>query len=1494
LETSEDAAAKTKKPVDIDPDAPTGPAGESQGEIGLDKSATRTRLAAIEESPDLGRLFRFFIDFRLSESAVLPHLAGRPKCSDGGVLALVRISTDSLTGDLGSNELSRWTLVKFRLDADDKKILSFLPATREELILAHSESCGPDQARSLLHQMDGIYLLGGSAVGVDPTPQAGLAEMAFPAYELVSADLRSAAREIDSRADRLLSAAALGGENPPSSQRQKSGLRSGGLSVVSFSAAPRISRMIGTSQAALGRACDDTFLDAEDLSMGRLPMFGFRVRAAQSEGFSYQWYIQTRKKVTFLKRTIDRRQVDVDRLVAQLYPGDDTPDGPRRLAQASTDRTAPRIFNLAEENNTPILVAAVDAAEVTYLGDPMGVETGLETVSQTLHDQSNELLIDREISLFSVGDGIADDAGVLPLRFGMPVLGGFAAVYLGGGVLTPGEAADRFAEIPEATVPRRVGPTLPQGRRYLRSEPVAAPQVLIPKSEADAEVAAYRKPGGPDFNPQTTGQVVLRTKVDANGKGDTLAPTSLTRVILPPICNLEMAEKHGVFDHVRPKCFPGPSGQYPVDPVERIPLFPAVYHRPGLALRPRDGLRKIHIDSGFGGYPLLRYDLGSTADRTAIIAANFDDGKDWLDRARNWARAVESDPAKLRILPASPAGDAVFAPITAKTVEQGRTIPFYPDPMAARLVIRFRTDQDSLSRDSVARIDLPLVDPRDWPEVTPIALVIGSSRSDRSVIDYTDERIVISGMSCRKVTLNLKTGLSGTVDLWAVPSEAQLSQWSELVDTAASLDCFPGIEGSLVPSLCGCGILGMDAPDQKRLDGVAARLHQELMIHPLPEMSEARSINVVHAASRPTMEATISLNGPGLVLRRTMIGAISEELGAPLLAVRPSELPAAWSSEPRGFNASEADLGGFVSVDLASTSTLEITARAVAPFGDGFDDPSRSRSQEERATGSVAPVFDPKFGTKRRARDIDIYGFSVSPQGAVKLRTSEELWARISNLPSSLVGLSPDKPAWLALHALFGGRSGEIVADIHPLFADARARTVELKFTAIARHSSAFVKRPRIQSGGRVLDDPLPSVESSRTPKEFLTSIWLPASARPSIPVASAQAHPLIAEEVFLDGKEKKITKRRLCEVRLWLERPWFSSGEGEKLGIVLWPRLSRIPSRNILRGLLRTQTLYERPSLDISPASPGEDDYMSLSRFEDRFMTGASRFVTRWGSDATEAFPEKGWRDWVVPYEIFRDFSIDKSRGTIASLRDDAVFVAKASMPIPRTDTQVDTLSAQGEPQRQRYLNVDLLAYEPRFDVDREQWYVDLRLNPAEMVSPFLRLGIVRYQEHAPRDLQVSFPGEAFEFQMLTRRESTVEIKPENDKSLVRVEVSVRGPSTQDKPLKPGGVADASVTTRMNFRLRGIDRQSGLPRLSSEMEVNVSSSGHWSGKFVLPEIALKDPRLHITVDVEERAYRPPTQYPEDFFHPGKEEKDFLIGSPRYSCTFELSQMIAE
>ena len=67
--------------------------------------------------------------------------------------------------------------------------------------------------------------------------------------------------------------------------------------------------------------------------------------------------------------------------------------------------------------------------------------------------------------------------------------------------------------------------------------------------------------------------------------------------------------------------------------------------------------------------------------------------------------------------------------------------------------------------------------------------------------------------------------------------------------------------------------------------------------------------------------------------------------------------------------------------------------------------------------------------------------------------------------------------------------------------------------------------------------------------------------------------------------------------------------------------------------------------------------------------------------------------------------------------------------------------LTGESETATPPTLKVSLIAYSPRFDLELEQWYVDVGIEHDREAEPFVRLGLVRYQANADEQLRVSYP---------------------------------------------------------------------------------------------------------------------------------------------------------
>ena len=240
--------------------------------------------------------------------------------------------------------------------------------------------------------------------------------------------------------------------------------------------------------------------------------------------------------------------------------------------------------------------------------------------------------------------------------------------------------------------------------------------------------------------------------------------------------------------------------------------------------------------------------------------------------------------------------------------------------------------------------------------------------------------------------------------------------------------------------------------------------------------------------------------------------------------------------------------------------------------------------------------------------------------------------------------------------------------------------------------------------------------------------------------------------------------------VRVWLQREWFSSGEGEKLGVVLWPPNLFEPGSEIIANDWIVIPEHSGPMT-------GEADdwrHARLADFSDLDLGPGGAYVTRWGGDPIRGTASRQ-TSMFMPPTAFGDYGNEAD--------EPAELVTGVIMPIGSGNAangRVAFEDLDSTPEDDQFalpsdtLTVSLLTYEPRFDVGAEEWYVDLHINEASVPDPFVRLGLVRYQPHAPEAFRVSEPVVEWT-QLLPQREATVEVTTGDDGS-VAIEVVVTG----------------------------------------------------------------------------------------------------------------------
>jgi hypothetical protein len=203
--------------------------------------------------------------------------------------------------------------------------------------------------------------------------------------------------------------------------------------------------------------------------------------------------------------------------------------------------------------------------------------------------------------------------------------------------------------------------------------------------------------------------------------------------------------------------------------------------------------------------------------------------------------------------------------------------------------------------------------------------------------------------------------------------------------------------------------------------------------------------------------------------------------------------------------------------------------------------------------------------------------------------------------------------------------------------------------------------------------DSLTSNIDNITRKSSPVTVSIPSSARPSAPKV-LYVLPTFGWEAKTEGAWN-FSKRGGGGLRVYLDRPWYSSGEGELLGAVLW----QCPP-------------------------PQHPDFRAF-KVPDLFRS----YVTQWGVDPI-------WSSNPPPSEVTP--RPEHFRNAVAF----------------RDGLTLDELSHLQDPPA-----FGVAGHTVSYDDKRQLWYCDVEMDPGEAYFPFLRLALARFQPDSIPDAHLS-----------------------------------------------------------------------------------------------------------------------------------------------------------
>jgi len=299
-------------------------------------------------------------------------------------------------------------------------------------------------------------------------------------------------------------------------------------------------------------------------------------------------------------------------------------------------------------------------------------------------------------------------------------------------------------------------------------------------------------------------------------------------------------------------------------------------------------------------------------------------------------------------------------------------------------------------------------------------------------------------------------------------------------------------------------------------------------------------------------------------------------------------------------------------------------------------------------------------------------------------------------------------------------------------FGDNKHRVVDYSLVASSRFKNDFEKKNP--------EDPREFSIESEPGRPFTVSV--PSTARPKKPnvayVIPTFGWTYERESFPIDPGARVHSTRQGGGLRVYLERGWFSSGEGELLGVVFWPGLSETQCARLNEG--------HTTSFDVRDEFPP--------------VTGElAKYVTRWGLDPR-------LRPHSIPFlPTPHHFSAPNG---VAKYGCDLVLEECEKLGICNTP--------EGR--------VSVAGFKPEYDAQRGLWRCDIRVNPVPAYNPFIRLAVVRYQPDSLRNCEVSAVEIADFAQLLPDRSVSITRVPEEKRSIV-IQVSGRLTSRRSKSVQ-------------------------------------------------------------------------------------------------------------
>lgn len=372
-------------------------------------------------------------------------------------------------------------------------------------------------------------------------------------------------------------------------------------------------------------------------------------------------------------------------------------------------------------------------------------------------------------------------------------------------------------------------------------------------------------------------------------------------------------------------------------------------------------------------------------------------------------------------------------------------------------------------------------------------------------------------------------------------------------------------------------------------------------------------------------------------------------------------------------------------------------------------------------------------------------------------------------------------------------------------FGDTRHRWVRYRATATTRFREYF---PRA-----ITDDP-----DLITSEGEATEVDVPSSARPAPPDVQylVPFWEWRTEQLDVDSPFAVRRIRTAGGLRVYLARPWFSSGPDELLGVVLARHPVLIPPLEreggfVLDAATRGASAeWVEQVAERVAARAGEPDAPSAARLEAHVAEAAAAAVRRRIADEASRVVGR-----VRARNASERFVVAAQWATAAAREHEVLDASRAEVMAGVTAEFLPLFTTTG-PEARRYCTtwgadpvfagdrlppgpfagafprrtavgtvrlaevndtVTVVGHRPEFDPDRRLWFCDVAIEAGTAYTPFVQLALARYQPHSIAEVELSPVVVADWLQPLPRREATFVATPDRTGMLLTVAGTVGVP---------------------------------------------------------------------------------------------------------------------